>query len=82
MANYSRIQDICKAFGLDDDYAYVIFETYENTCCKPTKQQWQALQNNLKSVGLKATATAFNAYNQVAARVECERNNEVFAAYR
>lgn len=81
MAQYSRIQDICKAFGLDNDYAFVIYETHQANCCKDTKQQWQALQRNLKAVGLKANNTAFNAYNQVLSRVQCEKNNEKFSAY-
>lgn len=82
MSTYTRIQDIARSFGLDDDYAFVIFETYRDYGCKDTKQQWQALQNGLKDVGLLANNTAFNAYNQVMARVQKEQNNTKFQAYR
>lgn len=81
MATYNRIQNIVSSFGLDNDYAYVIYETHRDNCCCSTKEQWAALQRNLKAVGLKATNTAFNAYNQVSARIECEKNNEKFQAF-
>lgn len=77
MATYSRIQDIVKSFGLDEDYAYVIYETYQAHCGENSKTQWAALQHNLKEVGLKAELNAFNAYNQVSMRVIREENNRL-----